>query len=281
MLTVALQASGPDLAYFAGQCTGLLLLFDGPLPKLPGNQSLKTAAQKALGFIEKAGDDIELALALADAGVTPAKVEQLLETATAVEKAIHTAAPVKAIEKTTTQRKVLDNLTKACSKPSQQAPPIKAIASTSLFHKCEHYIQHGKEILPAFNDERYQEFLTHSLHNFLGYIHSAESNAIKAFKENDIVNSIGHMFSGKHEKKGILNLCTTKPEIFDKIISIIKDADKQNLLNRAGSSQIYARINNQLITIRLFIRDHQLLSVNCFPSKANRGLGTVIEYIIS
>ena len=256
------------------------MLFDVPLPKLLDRAQIKTAAQKAISFIEKAGDDIELAFALADAGVTPAQVEQLVETATAAEKITHTAAPVKTIEKTASQTKALENLTKACSKPLQKAPPIKAIASTSLFHKCERYIQHGKEILPAFNDERYQEFLTHSLHDFLGYIHSAESNAIKGFKENHITNSIGHMFSDKHEQSGILKLCTTKPEIFDKIISIVKDADKQKLFSKEGSHQIYTVMNGQATTIRLFIEDQQLLSVNCFSERAERKLGTIIEYII-
>ena len=85
-----------------------------------------------------------------------------------------------------------------------------------------------------------------------------------------------HIFSGNHETDGILSFGANKREIFDKLIEIIKRADNSVGLKET-SNDIRTLINGKPITVRVFIRNGEVKSINCFPNQSNRLIYNLIE----
>ncbi len=87
----------------------------------------------------------------------------------------------------------------------------------------------------------------------------------------------GHIFSDKHKKEGLLNLGTSRPEIMDQFIQIIKKCDKSGLVQN-GSNQIQTIINGHEVEIRFFIKNGEVLSFNGMIGWSERSVNNLIRF---
>jgi len=86
-----------------------------------------------------------------------------------------------------------------------------------------------------------------------------------------------HIFSQKHLENGLSDIINKERELFDKIIDLVKRADKKGLLGET-STDIRTTINNAKVTVRVHIKNGKVMSVNCFPNQSNRVIYRLIEF---
>ena len=99
--------------------------------------------------------------------------------------------------------------------------------------------------------------------------------AISLFTKTKIPQkSIEHIFSSKHIKDGIMLLGKNKEAILKQAEKIIEKHMK-NL--KEGSNQIETIMNGHQATIRVFVKDGEIVSVNIFKGISNRKLGNLIK----
>jgi len=89
-----------------------------------------------------------------------------------------------------------------------------------------------------------------------------------------------HIFSKNHKKKGILLLGKNEDNIVDKFVNIVKLADHKNLLIE-GMNQIYTKIKNHEVTLRIFIKEGVVLKINGFKEITTRRLGNAFELFVT
>ncbi len=83
-----------------------------------------------------------------------------------------------------------------------------------------------------------------------------------------------HIFSSEHIKNGILKLGSSKRHIFDKIYSIIQSSMSKSV---NGSNQIHTIINGHKVTIRFYLKDGVIKSMDAFTGWASRIIGNLIK----
>lgn len=72
-----------------------------------------------------------------------------------------------------------------------------------------------------------------------------------------------------------MNLGPTQEAINDKLVEIIKKADSKNLL-KEGPNNIVTFVNDAKITVRVFVKDDNVLSYNAFMGISNRQVKNTI-----
>ena len=83
-----------------------------------------------------------------------------------------------------------------------------------------------------------------------------------------------HIFSQDHIKNGIMNLGSSQWEIFNKIMSEINSRLPQAV---NGSNQIHTIINGIRVTIRFYLVDGAIKSVDAFVGWATRIIGELLK----
>ncbi|NLJ15779.1 MAG: hypothetical protein GX346_01440 [Clostridiales bacterium] len=83
-----------------------------------------------------------------------------------------------------------------------------------------------------------------------------------------------HIFSSQHIKDGIMRLGGTKRQIFDKIMNVVTLKMPQAA---TGSNQIHTTINGIKVTIRFFVKDGTIQSVNAFVGWTERIIGNLLR----
>ena len=87
-------------------------------------------------------------------------------------------------------------------------------------------------------------------------------------------NSIEHIFSKKHIKDGILQLGKNKDDILKTTEKIIdKNIDKL----KEGSNTIEVVMNGHKATIRVYVKNGEILSVDLFKGVSSRKIGNYIK----
>jgi RHS repeat-associated protein len=84
-----------------------------------------------------------------------------------------------------------------------------------------------------------------------------------------------HIFSADHLKKGIMELGKSKDAILNQTSEILVNANKPGGL-RDGMNTIFARMNGQEATVRAYIKNGEMISLNIFKGISER-LG---QYVI-
>ena len=95
-------------------------------------------------------------------------------------------------------------------------------------------------------------------------------------RETERVNK--HIFSSKHTQKDILELDAgkNKRNIFDLMVEKVKTADSKALL-KESSNDIVTQINGQTVTVRVFINNGEVTSINAFTGTSNRVIYNLIK----
>ena len=98
-------------------------------------------------------------------------------------------------------------------------------------------------------------------------------SAIKMSSSNLWKRSAKHIFSKAHIKDGIMKLGGSQKSIFNKIYKIVK----RNLPNAVnGSNQIHTTINGTKVTIRFYVSNGQVQSMDAFIGWASRIIGKLL-----
>ena len=94
------------------------------------------------------------------------------------------------------------------------------------------------------------------------------------FMDTMYVKYYKHIFSRKHIDEGLLKIGTSKRQIFDRIFCIVQSCVPyaQN-----GSNEIHTIINGYRVTIRFYIYDGDISSINAFMGWASKILGKLIR----
>ncbi len=95
---------------------------------------------------------------------------------------------------------------------------------------------------------------------------------VEKFRKKENVCSDRHFVSNQ----GITESTEPNAEYFNQIISIIKRADSQGLLKET-SNDISTQIDNTKVTIRVYIENGNVLSINCFRNETPRLIYNLIE----
>lgn len=85
-----------------------------------------------------------------------------------------------------------------------------------------------------------------------------------------------HVFSQDHIKNGIFDLGQSKAEIINKFFSIV-EAVSDKLVE--GPNEIRTTINGLEVTIRVFVRNGEIINLDGFIGYSQRVLGELINYI--
>ena len=87
-----------------------------------------------------------------------------------------------------------------------------------------------------------------------------------------------HFFSEKHIDAGLMNLGTSQEDIFNRVASVVGEANTRGFLRRNTTNQIHTEINGHFTTVRAFIDENgRMQSLNAFVGRSGRDLGNVIE----
>ena len=126
--------------------------------------------------------------------------------------------------------------------------------SASVLEK-EEAIQEADEILHNKVQEQLKQLLT-------------DGNKIKGFAKTKIFKP-EHIFSDKHVNRGIMKLGNNKESIVQKIIDVIKIADRGNHL-RDRLTRIWTKINNVEVEIHVFVQKDKLVGFDGFVGYSAR-----------
>jgi len=85
-----------------------------------------------------------------------------------------------------------------------------------------------------------------------------------------------HIFSQDHILKGIMDLGTDKAEILDKVVQTI-EKNSDNL--KDGSNFILENINGHEATVKVFLKDGEIMSIDAYKGIPTRQYGNVINNI--
>ena len=104
-------------------------------------------------------------------------------------------------------------------------------------------------------------------------IKTAASQTIKMSSSKLWKGCARHIFSKDHIKNGIMRLGGSQKAIFNKIYKIVKS----NLTNAVnGSNQIHATINGIKVTIRFYVLNGEVQSINAMLDWATRIIGKLL-----
>ncbi len=85
-----------------------------------------------------------------------------------------------------------------------------------------------------------------------------------------------HIFSNDHKKSGFDNLPMSNKMFYEKIVEVVKRADSQGLLVES-SNDIRTIIEGFKVTVRVYIRNGKVESINCFPNHSSRVINRLVE----
>ena len=85
--------------------------------------------------------------------------------------------------------------------------------------------------------------------------------------------SARHIFSNQHIRDGIMKLGGSQKSIFNKLYRVVNSYLPSAV---EGSNQIHATINGVQVTIRFFVSNGQVQSINAFTGWATRIIGTLL-----
>ena len=85
-----------------------------------------------------------------------------------------------------------------------------------------------------------------------------------------------HIFTEKHFESGLSNIPKSQRKIFKRVVEIVKRADSQGLLGES-SNDIRTVIEGIKVTVRVYIRNGKVESINCFPNHSNRVINRLVE----
>lgn len=109
------------------------------------------------------------------------------------------------------------------------------------------------------------------------FVSDGGGNTIKEFSIEVVKKKWEHVYSRDHCKNGILNLGKDRPEIMNKFLDIITQADLKGLL-KEGDNPILTMINSINVTVSPHIRAGKVLSFDCYVGHSNRAYDYVIKF---
>jgi hypothetical protein len=100
-------------------------------------------------------------------------------------------------------------------------------------------------------------------------ISSGSGNAIKSYDTKSLLHDVGHMFSADHKKRGIEALGENCYTLAAQCLEKVKKADTLGLLIEKDNV-IETMINGKEATIKFYINNGTLKSLNLYPGQSNR-----------
>lgn len=85
--------------------------------------------------------------------------------------------------------------------------------------------------------------------------------------------SAKHIFSKQHIRDGIMRLGSSQKSIFNKLYKVV-NSYLPNAVN--GSNQIHTTINGVKVTIRFYVSNGQVQSIDAFTGWATRIVGKLL-----
>ena len=104
-------------------------------------------------------------------------------------------------------------------------------------------------------------------------IKAAVKTTVKASSKNLWKNSASHIFSKSHMKNGIMQLGKSQKSIFNSLYKVV-NSNLTNAVN--GSNQIHTTINGVKTTIRFYVSNGQVQSIDAFTGWATRIIGKLL-----
>ncbi len=101
------------------------------------------------------------------------------------------------------------------------------------------------------------------------------SSSEKLIFDFDPSKIMGHIFSADHIKNGIMNLGNSTIDIFNKIQTFVSNVDSRKV--KEGSNFMIKSINGIQTTIRFFVKDSKVISIDAFIGTSNRILGNLVD----
>lgn len=105
-------------------------------------------------------------------------------------------------------------------------------------------------------------------------IEGADSPQVESMADELFEKCEGHMFTKRHITEGIMQLGSSKRDIFDKVFKIMSSKLSQAV---NGSNQIYTTINGVKTTIRFFIENGKVINLNAMTDWASRIIGKLLK----
>ena len=83
-----------------------------------------------------------------------------------------------------------------------------------------------------------------------------------------------HIFSREHVINGIMQLGSDKVDIFNRLVNVVNQYASKVV---EGSNQIHTMINGAETTIRFYVQNGQIISINAMVGHAQRIIGTLLK----